>query len=216
MNGSKLTSKKFLFPLFEYNRIYRIAHGILQDIGKVEKACIFFASLGSYLLNKHYKIPSRPVAGAFALCVNDEPDVACFGRQGDQGLSSDPEAFHMWIQTETHIIDFMAPVFPEAFAKYNPPASITRKMLQKRLGDEAANASELKAAGDFFTLPDPELTEKLLDQFLETPGNTDLIAIGEKWFGKRGAKQKPLISMTNDLGQIYHLNLPKHAVLGSW
>lgn len=208
--------KKFLMPISEYNRIHRVAHGVLRDVADVERACIFFATFGSLLLNQHYNIAARPVAGVLALCVSDKPDVACFGEQEGNQLISNSNAFHMWVQTETHIIDFMAPIFPEAFAKHKLNTTIPRLMLQKKITEEVASYMELAKLGDFLTLPNPNLTEALLENFFRKPGNSDLLQVGAKWFGRRSAKQKSTMVMQNDLGEIYNLRLSSNSASSSW
>jgi hypothetical protein len=44
------------------------------------------------------------------------------------------------METETHIIDFMAPIFPEAFADADQPLHVPRRMFQRaeRLKPEAS------------------------------------------------------------------------------
>ncbi len=208
---------RFLLPLAEYNRIYQVAHGVLEDIANAERACIFFASFGALVLNKHYKIPARAVAGAFALCVSDRPEIAFFGKRDDDGaLLSNSAGFHMWIQTQTHIVDFMAPIFPEAFANTLPGTVIPRKMLQKRLVDELPSAADLKAPGDTIGYPDPTLTQELIDNFFDRPANTDLLQIADAWFAGRRAKQTSSFAMQNDLGQVHRLTLPHSIATGSW
>jgi hypothetical protein len=97
-------------------------------------------TFGAYVLNKHYKTPARAVAAAFALCVGDGPDVAFFGEKNNGRLGSSEDRFHMWIQRKTHIVDFMAPIFPppEVFAGIRTGVSIPRKMLQRPISTEDA------------------------------------------------------------------------------
>jgi len=131
--------KKFLLPLSEYNRIYQVAHGVLRDVTDVSRACQFFASFGTYVLKKYYHISARPVAGSFALCLDvgpDGPNIVCFGSNSGSRITSDANGFHMWVQTPSHIIDFMAPVYREAFAQCSGAGTIPRKMMQKRIEDE--------------------------------------------------------------------------------
>lgn len=208
--------RRFLLPLSEYNRIYQVAHGVLKDVGKVERACIFFATFGAYVLSKHYKIPARAVGGAFAVCVGDGPDVAFFGKENDGRLGTSEDGFHMWVQTETHIVDFMAPVFPEAFAGLEPNVAIPRKMLQRPISSEAEHLGDLVKPGQFITFPDPDLTERLIDNFVSKPVNGDLIHIAETWFGSRGAKQKTRFAMQDDLKNVLSLSLPGTVAIGSW
>lgn len=171
--------KKFLITLAEYNRIYQVARGVIEGVGTAEKSCIFFASFGAYILNKHYKIPARAVADGYALCVSDEPKVAFFGKDEDGRMVSASDGFHMWVLTRTHVIDFMAPIFPETFAPAMPGFAMPRRMLQRELSTEATSLDGLRKTGDFITLPDPDLTESLIDNFLQREMNTDLLMIAE-------------------------------------
>jgi hypothetical protein len=205
---------RFQITLSEYNRIYQVAHGVIRDIGKAEKACIFFACIGAMILNKHFKIPARAVAGAFALCVSDKPEVAFFGEDTGGRVIASPDGFHMWVQTSTHIIDFMAPIFPEAFADRN--LTIPRKMFQRQMTSEAERPDALTAPGDFFTLPEPDLTETLIENFLGRASNTDLLMVADTWFRGRRLEQNRTMVMQNDLGEVYRLTLPRTTALGAW
>lgn len=209
--------RRLLMPLTEYNRIYQVARGTIRDIGNPEVACMFFNSFGAYVLNKHYRIPARVVAGAFGLCVGDTPDVLFFGNQ-DEGsrLTSASDGFHMWVQTETHIVDFMAPIFPETFAHLAGGLALPRKMLQRPITTEAQSVADLQSIGDFITLPDLDLTKSLVDDFFAKPANEDLLRVAEAWFGSRLGKQKPRFKMQNDLGEIYDLTLPRSGATGAW
>lgn len=209
---------KFLLPLSDYNRVYQVAHGVIRDVRTAEKACIFFATFGALVLNKHYKIPARVVAGAFGFCVNGgaRPDVAFFGRQDNGLLSSDGDGFHMWIQTQTHLIDFMAPIFPEAFAADGATFATPRKMLQRPLAEEASKLDGLASPGDFYAMPDPDLTQELVDGFFDRPGDTDLIAVADTWYGKRTGKQKSSVMMGDDRGKPFQLTLPRTIATGAW
>lgn len=205
----------FLLPLSEFNRIHQVIHGTIKDEGNPGKACTLFACIGAFILNKHYKIPARAVAGGFALCVEPEK-VVFFGRDGGGEVEFDEEGFHMWVQTETHVIDFMSPLYQEAFADVKQEGIIPRRMLQKRLFDEAPNLDQLNKAGDYYTMPDPELSERLIDHILGRPLNTDIIHIAGAWFGTRRGKQKPSLTIGSNDGLVRELRLPPTAARGSW
>ncbi|MGZ2484836.1 hypothetical protein ACVITL_003359 [Rhizobium pisi] len=208
---------KFLLPLSEYNRIYQVAHGVLKGVphATAEKACLFFASFGGYVLNQKYKIKVRVVGGAFSFCLG-ERDVAFFGKFDDNQLVSAPDAFHMWLQTETHIIDFMAPIYREAFGEHPGAGALPRKMMQRPLGDEAESPDALKQAGDFRYYPDPELTDRLLDGFLGGRVNADLLKVAIAWYGNRTGKQSPSFSMGDEKGRMTRLSLADTIAMGSW
>lgn len=210
---------KLILPLSEYNRIYQVAHGVLLGVPEAtaEKACLYFAAVGGYVLNQCYKIPARIVGGAFCFCLGDDgADVATFGKLEDGKLASGPDAFHVWLQTETHIIDFMAPIYREAFASYPRSAELPRKMMQRRLDEEAPNPDALNRIGDFYVYPDATLTDRLLDGFLGKQVNEDLLRIAMAWYGRRRAKQAPNFAMQNEKGQVVRLSLATRVANGAW
>lgn len=206
---------KFLLPMPEFNRVHQIIHGAVLAEGNPARACTFFACIGALLLNKHYGIRARAVAGGFAICVEPGKNLV-FGRDASGRIELDIDAFHMWVETPTHIIDFMSPLFPEAFADAQPQIVIPRKMFQKRYDDEARNLSDLNDTGDFFAIPDTDLTERLIDNILERDLNRDLFRIVDQWFGKRRSKQRPSITIASNDGIIRKLTLPEIITHGSW
>lgn len=205
----------FVLPMPEFNRIHQVIHGTIKDEGNPGKACTLFSCIGALILNKHYKIPARAVAGGFAMCVEPEKNMF-FGRDDGGFIKYDRDAFHMWVQTETHVIDFMSPLFHEAFAEVQQEITIPRRMFQKRIADEAPSLDDLNKSGDFYTMPDADLSEELIDNILSRPINTDIIQIADKWFGSRRGKQKPSIAIGGTDIDIRHLTLPNSAARSAW
>lgn len=71
--------------------------------------------VGGYVLNQSYKIRGRIVGGVFCFCLDDSGGkVATFGKLEGGQLVSGPDAFHVCLQTDTHIVDFMATIYREA------------------------------------------------------------------------------------------------------
>ncbi|WP_171899181.1 DUF2026 family protein [Sphingobium sp. RAC03] len=206
---------KFLIPLPDFNRIHQVAHGVIKDFGTVEKACTFFSIFGAYVLSQKYGIEARPIAGGFSLCVAEDRCLI-YGREEHGEYVVDSDGFHMWVQTPTHIIDFTAPIYPEAFAQASPDITLPRKMLQKQITEERSNLNDVVTIGDFVTYPDPALTNELIGRFMKRPANSDLIQIADHWFGNRRAKQAVTSQMFNDLGEVTTLNLPKISANGAW
>lgn len=205
---------RFLIPLSDYNRIHQVVHGVANAFGGASKGCIFFATCGAYILEKHYKIEARPVAGAFALQVNDKPEVAFFGEDKGDRIVGSADGFHMWVQTETHIIDFMAPIFPEAFADRG--LTIPRRMFQRTISSEADGLDAFSRVGDFFTLPDIALTNDLLTRFVGRASSGDLVEVVDAWFGNRRKPQRKSMQMGDSTGELYDLALPSTIASGSW
>jgi hypothetical protein len=206
---------KFLFPLIEYNRIHQVVHGTIREEANVERSCTFFAVVGSLILNKHYRIAARPVAGAFLMCV--EPDTnLVYGRDVGGRIEWGDDAFHMWVQTPTHIIDFMAPIYAESFAIADPSTVVPRKMFQRRIEDECRSIDDLRSPGDFITFPDPDLSKSLTDHVLNRAINRDFIEIADHWYGGRRAKQKPTMTIACNDGITRQLSLPNTIACGAW
>jgi Protein of unknown function (DUF2026) len=200
----------------EYNRIHQIVHGAIKGEGHVERGCTFFALVGSYLLNKHYDINASAVAGGFALCVADGPKCIFYGKNEGGTFNWGDDGFHMWVQTEGHIIDFMAPIYAESFAIAQPDIVIPRKMFQKRREDDKQSLDDLVSAGDYMTFPDPDLSAELIARFLSRPANTDLLKVAEAWFGRRRGTQRPTIRMGSNDGIIRNLTLPTTIARSPW
>lgn len=205
---------RFLIPLSDYNRIHQVAHGVANAFGGASRGCIFFAACGAYLLEKHYKIAARPLAGGFALRVNDRPEVAFFGEDKGDRITTSAEGFHMWVQTSTHVIDFMAPIYPEAFAAQK--LTVPRRMFQRLISSEATSLDGLVKTGDFFTFPDLKLTNDLLTNFLNRPASGDLVEVADTWFGARRRPQRLSIQMGDSAGNAYDLTLSRAKATGSW
>ncbi|SFK80116.1 Protein of unknown function [Pseudovibrio ascidiaceicola] len=210
--------RKFILPLSEYNRIHNVAHGVLMGVpnARPDKACLFFAAFGGFILNQKYKISTRVVAGAFTVCLEDSNKVACFGKFENDQLISGLDAFHVWLQTETHIIDFTAPIYRESFADKFNSDTLPRKMMQRSLNEEAPSLDSLTSAGDFRFYPDSDLTDKLLDDFLGKQMNRDLLEIATTWYGSHRSKQSPTFKMQDSRGQVTKLTLANSGAQGSW
>jgi len=212
MRKSKATTKKFILTLPEYGRIFQTIYSILEGRANTPQACLFFASAGALILNKHYKIPARAVGGAFMLCTDSDPSVLVIGKIINGILVSDGDGFHFWIQTENHVIDFMAPIFNEAIEGKGFNKSIPRKMFQRSIDDEVASPDDLSKSGDYFANPNLELTDELIDNFLDHYSNTDLLLACDHWFKKHPKKME---SMSLRDGRD-PLQLSAPTVTGAW
>ena len=215
MAKDKAASPKLQLTLPEYNRIYGVIYSVLEGRANTPFACMFFAAAGALILNKHYKIPARAVAGAFLLCTDPAPLIISIAKNQDGTVTSDRDGFHMWVQTETHVIDFMAPIFNESIAGKGYPSSVPRKMFQRPLPAEAESIDELQAPGDYFTMPNIELTDELVDSLLDRPTNVDLLNSADRWF-KKYPKKLDDLSLLNDLGEVHKLTLSAPRISGAW
>lgn len=196
----------------EYERIYQVIHAVLEDRANTPHACMFFAIAGSFILNKHHGIAARPVAGAFLLCVDSTPSVLSIGKSEGNLISSDQNNFHMWVQTQNHVIDFMSPIFLESVqARLDVP----RRMFQRRQDSESPSIDDLSSHGDFFTLPDPDLSEHFVDAFMDRPSHVDLLLAVDAWYKPHPT---PLESMAllDNYGKVEQLKVVAPKVDGGW
>ena len=122
----------------------------------------------------------------------------------------------MWIQTDEHIIDFMAPIYAESFSIAQPGVIIPRKMFQKRREEDKQILAELQAVGDYIVFPDPDLSEQMIDHFLSPSVYTDLLYVADVWFGNRRHLQKPGICVSGSDGIDRYLKLPVTTARSSW
>lgn len=210
-----MSAKKFILSLPEYDRIYKTIYSVLDGRANTPHACLFFASAGALILNKHYKIPARAVGGAFMLCTDDDPSVMVIGKIVNGILVSDSCGFHFWIQTESHVVDFMAPIFNESIEGKGFNKLIPRNMFQRSIDDEGESPSDLSAPGDYFTNPNLELTDELIDRFLGHHSSTDLLLACDHWFKKHPKKMEDL-SLGDDTGCIHKLQLSAPQISGAW
>ena len=72
-----------------------------------------------FLIERALKIPAKPVMGSAFILVDDPSDtVLSFSNVSQDGtFSSNSNAFHCWVETQEHIIDFTAPVYKKYFDK---------------------------------------------------------------------------------------------------
>lgn len=215
MANGKAAAPKLQLTLPEYNRIYEVIYSVLEGRANTPFACMFFATVGALILNEHYKIASRPVAGAFLLCVDPTPSVISIAKNEDGLITSDLDGFHMWIQTQTHVIDFMAPILNESIEGKGYRKTVPRKMFQRPLSSGAESIKELRAPGDYFTLPNIELTNERVQTFMDRPTYMDLLGAANRWFKKHPKKLDDL-SLLNALGEVHKLTLSAPSISGAW
>lgn len=212
MPNTPVTETKNPLTAQEYERIYQVIHAVLEDRANTPHACMFFAIAGSFILNKHHGISARPVAGAFLLCVDETPSVLSIGKNEGNTISWDENNFHMWVQTEHHIVDFIAPIFLESVqARIDVP----RRMFQRRQESESPSIDDLSAPGDFYTLPDPDLSEHFVDVFMDRPNHVDLLLAIDAWYKPYPA---PLAQMAllDNYGKVEPLRVVAPRVDGLW
>ena len=215
MAKDKPAFPKLQLTLPEYGRIYEVIYSVLEGRANTPFACMFFDAAGALILNKHYKIPARAVAGAFLLCTDSTPSILSIAKNEGGIVSSDSDGFHMWVQTETHVIDLIAPIFNESVRAKGHSGTVPRKMFQKSLSEEAESIAHMHSPGDFYTMPNSELTAELINSLLDRPTNVDLLNAVDRWF-KKYPKKLGDLSLLNDLGEVHKLTLRAPRISGAW
>lgn len=215
MAKDKASTPKLQLTLPEYRRIYEVIYSVLDGRADTPYACTFFAITGAFILKEHYKIAARPVAGGFLLCVDPTPSVLSIAKNEDGMITSALDGFHVWVQTETHVIDFMAPIFEESAKGKGSPRPVPRKMFQRPFSTESESIDALRAPGDYFTLPNIELTNERVQSFMNRPSRMDLLEAANRWF-KKYPKKLDDLSLMDDLGNIHQLKLSAPPISGAW
>ncbi|QIE16743.1 DUF2026 family protein [Xanthomonas oryzae] len=196
----------------EYERIFQVIHAVLDTRADTPHACWFFAIAGSFILNKYHEIPASPVAGAFVICVDDAPSLISIGKNEGRKISWDKDNFHMWIQTKSHAIDFMAPIFRESVQSR---IDVPRRMFQRLLNSESRSLDDISMPGEFYTMPDSDLTENFIEDFMERAGKVDLLRAIDAWY-KRYPEPLKEMALLDNHGKIEPLKIVAPPVQGAW
>lgn len=210
--------RKPVLTMPEYIRLFRIIAAVLDCVeANTERACLFFAITGAYLIEHAHKRPARPVAGAAFYRVDDETGFTiAFGRLEENEPICDLNAFHCWIECDGTIVDLMAPIFHESVASAGRPESVTRKSFQKPISRMSDSPYSLMQEGDFFLHRDPVLTMELIQTFLRKPGNSDLVKVCEHWYRRPPKPIQPMIQMGSNDGSVTTIRLSNIEPEGAW
>ncbi|MBX9799148.1 MAG: DUF2026 domain-containing protein [Burkholderiaceae bacterium] len=211
--------KKMIITLPEYQRIFRVIHSVHQSVDAREVAsCLFYNTIGALLIEKCFGIEAAPRMGAGFIRVGSSTDpVLSFAELSeDGGLQSSTNAFHCWVETESHVIDFTAPLYEWYFAKLGMKTKMPNKMFQKQKSDMAASHHHLENVGDFYLLPDLELTAYFLQNSIRTQAMDDLAQICMQWFTRPPKSIKNSFTMMNETGKIIPIQLRPVALSGTW
>lgn len=212
------TKNTMPITLPDYQRAFQVMHGILlNEDSTPHKACLFFANAGAAILTKHFKRPAVPIAGAAFYFLHDASASALsFGDLGQDNVSSHKHAFHAWVQCGEWVIDFMAPLFPEALKDAGITENIPRKMFQRRIMSMVSSLEGLSKVGDYYLVPNFELTKQLQGGLSEKPANADLEYISSRWFTKTPKKILKEIPISDGKGKLTHAKLSRITVQGAW
>lgn len=206
-------------PLADYQRIFRVLKTVLDGAdADPAHSCIFFSVAGAFLVEQLYKKHCQPVAGAAFFRVDDDAGTVLSFADQDQdhdNLSSD-KGFHCWILCEDYIIDFMAPVFRESLQAIGFTGNCSRKMFQKPRSAMSDSPLLMRNPGDFYMLPNVDLTRTILSEFFAKEGNNDLVKMCAHWYKKPPKEIPRQASMKSNDGMVSHMTLSGLSLVGAW
>lgn len=202
----------------DYQRIHQVIRTVLDGAdAHTERACIFFCIVGAFLLKEIYKKNAVPIAGAAFYFLDDKSGLtAAFASMNNNEIASSNKAFHCWIQCEGYIVDFMAPIFRESLKTSGHDNAVARKMFQKKLVNMAPSPNEMSMAGDFYHLPDIQLTQDMLQSFMQKNSNKDLLKVCMTWYKKPPKPIPQVLGLQSDDGKSVNMNLCKVELTGAW
>ena len=205
-------------PLLDYLRIHRVIRSVLDSAGaNTAHACWYFSMAGAAILRHHYRKDAQPIAGAMCLMTNEQDsNVMCFAKIEGDVIYSSNDAFHALVAYGDHLIDFMSPIFTDT-AKSSERAFVPpSRSFQRRIDSMKSSHTKLRVDGDFFFLPNPELTGRLLRKVSENRFQTDVVRGCVDWYRKPPKAIPPSIKVGDEKGQMSTVRLKGGAVVGAW
>ena len=205
-----------LLPLVDYQRIYQVMYSVLEasEIAVTHRACLFFASVGAFILRDRYGLPATISAGCMGLMLDEQrADVVVYGRRDGSTFVADESGFHAWVECNGWLIDFMAPIMGVSLSEEGRTVPVPRRMLQKPLADAKPSLEAIQHEGEFFVRHDKGLAESLLDgqpiQF------QDLMNVCRTWYVRPPKPLKPML-MGDSHGAAKKLVARAPSIEGVW
>ncbi|WP_210558284.1 MULTISPECIES: DUF2026 family protein [unclassified Pseudomonas] len=203
----------------EYNRIFQVLHSVSTAFDDRSRAsCLFYNTVGAFLLERSLGIPARALMGAAFFRVDDTTDtVLCFAERDESGVFIGTlKGFHCWVETEHHIIDFTAPVYRKYLADLGSNIKLPRKMFQKPKELMAHSHEHLMVEGDYYVEPNAKLTLELGLRGARNAEMGDLANACLQWFKRPPKKMKGTLPLMSDQGQLTEIKLTGLSAVGSW
>lgn len=204
----------------DYARIHAVARAVLAGLGEnsATKSCIFFSLIGAYLLEYHHNLSARPMAGAALYAVevasDDSLEVLTYARFEDDGVVSDYESFHCWVECDGWAIDFMAPLFGDIMREQKRAVQAPPRMFQSPLSAMTPIGEPFAQPGDFLLLPNRPLTNDVLRRAMAKPATSDLAKVCTHWYRPTPQPMQPSLMMASDDGSMAALQLKLPSLIG--
>ena len=155
-----------------------------------------------------------PVVGMAAYTLGDRQ--LAFADPSGRVLDAKPSGFHCWVEAEDTLIDFQAPLFPEAIARLDSSVRLPRRMLQKPLSTTSDTPLDLTTGGTHWLQGDPELHRTLLTEFTDVPANVDLAQIASEWYRPSPTRLREFITVGDGRGRQKTVSLSPIRLDGAW
>ncbi|WP_158590369.1 DUF2026 family protein [Noviherbaspirillum cavernae] len=206
-------------PLADYQRIFRVLKTVLDATdADTPHPSVFFSVAGAHLVEQIYKKKCQPVAGAAFYRMDDAAGtILSFADRNaaHDALSSD-KGFHCWILCDGHVIDFTAPLFRESLQARGVAGNHARKMFQKPLQSLADSPLLMREPGDFYMLPNVDLTREILEKFFARDDAADLLNVCTHWYRKPPKDIPREASMARNDGSETRMTLSGISLVGAW
>lgn len=207
-----------IIPAEDYTRITSLIFSVLESSGaKTSRACIFFAIAGAMILQDRYGIKARPVAGAAFYRVNDNTGFTiAYCDQDSAFVTSSAKAFHCWVETETHVVDFMAPIFQDAVNSANREESVPARMFQAGHQEMSTSPASLLREGDHFHMSNPPLAQEIFERWADRDGNLEVLDVFMNWYRRPPAVLPQEFVAKSNKGDNIRYQLRNVKIEGSW
>ncbi len=199
----------------DYERIYKTIHSIVEaEGGKVAHACLYFSIMGAYLLNEHYRLHAKVYGGGAIYQLGGDKRKLMFGEIKDNVFTSGPDGFHLWIEVDGWLIDFMAPNFPLLPTESN--SGLETRLLMLPLTENKNRLSNFSEGNEFLLLHNNALANEVIDQFFSYPANKDFLDIAINWFCKPSKKMKKGLELCDQNGCSKPVAFTGRSLIGAW
>jgi hypothetical protein len=203
----------------DFNLISTAIQGLLLKTNfakKQEENSALFSMLGAVIVKDKLGVPCRPVAGDWYIHHPNGQTVLGIGKASGKPVEPNSAGFHAWIQTETHIIDLMSPMYPEIFSTANSLYPVPRQMLQVPRTDDAKNWEEFQQGAPLKADPNVELSNALFDKVANDQRCEDLAGALLHWWPKLIADSKAILAFYPDRGDGFIIARTGHTAMGVW
>lgn len=208
-----------VISIADYERIFRVIHGVLlnEQGGSPYHACLYFGVIGALILKTHHGMDAKAVVGAAAYRLNQaEGDLIIIGEGTPLGVRSSPAAFHCWVQTDDHIVDFQAPMFKEIGNPQLPGLVTARRMMQRRIDAGGPSLESLAVSGTHWHEANADLTASKLTSFSAFAVNRDVAEICNQWYKPTPRDMRRAVSITDQDGEVRSVPVSPLRIDGAW